>query len=171
MIELYLLRLIHVLGGIFWVGAALLNFLWIGPALAQAGPAAGQIMETLRRRKLFVVLPTVALLTILSGLRLMQLMSNDFSAAYFATGRGMTFATGAGAALLAFLLGLGVAMPAQKRMGVLGASLALTTDESARAAGAAEMARLRRRMAVVGPIVTGLLLLAAGAMAVGRYVR
>ncbi|HUF12664.1 MAG TPA: hypothetical protein VMN78_06175 [Longimicrobiales bacterium] len=170
MTEFFVLRLVHVVGGMFWVGAGLFNFVWLGPALAQAGPAAGAIMLSLRRRRLFVVLPTVALLTILSGLRLMQLTSNDFSAAYFRTGPGATFSAAGAAAILAFLLGLTLAMPAQKRMAALGASLASAADEAARAAPRAEMARLQRRMGVLGPVVTALLVIAAVGMAVARYV-
>ena len=81
--ELIVLRLIHVLGGIFWVGSALFTAIYLVPSLAQAGPAAGQVMGALQRRRLFIVLPTVAVLTVLSGIRLMQLTSDGFSAAYF----------------------------------------------------------------------------------------
>ena len=170
MTEFIVLRLVHVVGGLFWVGAGLFNFLWLAPAMMQAGPAAAPIMATLQRRRLFVVLPTVALLTILSGLRLMQLMSNGFSAAYFQTGPGATFGAAGGAAILAFLLGITVALPTQKRMGALGAALAQATDDAAREATRAEMGRLQRRLAVLGPVVTGLLVLAAAGMAVARYV-
>lgn len=168
--EIIVLRLIHVLGGVFWVGGALLNFLFVVPAITAAGPAAaGPIMAGFKQRRVHIVMPTVALLTLLSGLRLMMIQSGGFDAAYFSTGLGMAFATGGVLATLAFLIGVSVAMPAQKRMGALGPTLA-TGDESARAAAQAEMARLQGRLRTVGPIVTVLLVLSAVAMAVARYV-
>ena len=170
MTEFLILRLVHVLGGVFWVGAALFNFIWLGPAMAQAGSAAAPIMGYFRRRRLFVVLPTIALLTILSGLRLMQLTSGGFDPDWFRTGRGATFGAAGAAAILAWLIGMLVAMPAQKRMGALAATLAASPDDAARAAASAQMTRIQRRMAVVGPVVTALLILAAAGMAVARYV-
>ena len=170
MTELIVLRLIHVVGGVFWVGGALLNFLFIAPALAAAGPAAGPVMAGLRQRRLFVVLPTVAVLTILSGLRLMMITSNGFEAPYFESGVGATFALGGAAAIVAFALGLAFGLPAQKRMAVLGPQIAAATDDATRSAAQAEMARLQGRMRIIGPIVTVLLLGAAVSMAIARYV-
>ena len=169
MSELIVLRLIHVVGGIFWVGAGLFNFIYLMPALAAAGPAAGPIMGVMERRKLFVVLPTVAVLTILSGLRLLWLTSG-FTPAYFESGPGMTFSAAGGAAILAFLIGITLAMPAQKRMATLGPAIASATDDAARSAAQAEMARLQARTATVGKVVTLLLVIAAIGMAIARYV-
>ena len=168
--EILVLRLVHVVGGIFWVGAGLLNFLYIAPALTAVGPAAaGPVMQTLRRRRLFVVLPTVAVLTLLSGLRLMMIQSGGFDAAYFRTGFGATLSAGGAAAIVAFLVGIAFAMPAQRRMAAIGPQLA-GADETTRAALRSEMARLQSRLRVVGPLVTVLLVLAAVAMALARYV-
>lgn len=169
MAELILLRLVHVLGGIFWVGAGLFNLVFLGPAMAAAGPAAGPMMEVFRRRRMFVVMPTVALLTILSGLRLMMIASGNFSAAYFTTGAGRAFAFGGACAIVVFVVGLGLAMPMQKRLGTLGPLIAAASDESTRAHLQAEAARLQGRMRVVGPVTTTLLVLAAVSMAVARY--
>ena len=167
--EIIALRLIHVLGGIFWVGAGLMNFLFLAPAMMAAGHAAAPVMQSMRRRRLFVVMPTVAVLTILSGLRLIMIQSNGFEAAYFHTSYGATFALGGAAAILAFLLGLGFAMPAQRRMAALGPQID-AADEATRPALQAEMARLQARLRIIGPVVTLLLVAAAIAMAVARYV-
>ena len=170
MTEIIALRLIHVLGGVFWVGAALLNFLFIAPAFAGAGPAAaGPVMEGLRKRRLFAVMPAVAVITLLSGLRLMMIQSGGFDAAYFETSIGATFAAGGAAAIVAFLIGVVFAMPAQKRMAALGPQIAAAPDEATRSARQAEMARLQGRLRLMGPIVVVLLVFAAGAMAIARY--
>ena len=57
--EIIILRLVHVLGGLIWVGAGVFNVLFVGPALARSGPAAGSVMAEMRRRGMFVFLPIV----------------------------------------------------------------------------------------------------------------
>jgi uncharacterized membrane protein len=167
--ELLVLRLVHVLGGIFWVGSGLFTALFLVPALAGVGPAAGQVMGGLQRRRLFTVLPVVALLTIASGLRLMWIGSGGFDAAYFASAPGGTFAASGLAAIAAFLLSLLVSRPAAVRAAGLGAAIAAAPDEARRAALAAQLERTRRRGGLASNAGALLLVLAAGGMAVARY--
>ena len=126
-------------------------------------------MAGLQKRRLFTLLPIVALLTILSGLRLLWIVSVGFSDAYLSTATGRTFSAGAGAALVAFLLSLLVSRPGFVRIGRLGASLATATDETTRQRVSGEMQRLSRRVAIANGLVAALLLLAAAAMATARY--
>ena len=90
--ELLVLRLVHIVGGMIWVGTGVFNSFFLMPTLAQAGPAAGQVIAGLQKRRLFTFLPVVALLTILSGVRLMQITSAGFSPAWFASTPGRTYA-------------------------------------------------------------------------------
>src|SRR5215208_45998 len=110
-VELFVLRLIHVLGGIFWVGSALFTTLFLGPALATSGANVAQIIAALQKRRLMTFLPLAAVLTIASGLRLLWITSAGFSSAYLATTTGRTFAAAGAAAVVAFLLSLFVARP------------------------------------------------------------
>jgi uncharacterized membrane protein len=167
--ELLILRLVHVLGGLFWVGSGLFTTFYLMPALASAGPAAGQVMAGLQKRRLFTVLPLVALLTILSGLRLMWITSAGFSSAYLDSANGRTLIAGGVAAIAAFVLSLLVARPAAVRSAALGASLAGMPEGEARAAAANELAALRRRTTIASHTAVALLLLAASSMAVARY--
>ncbi len=166
--ELIVLRLIHVLGGIFWVGSALFTAIYLVPSLAQAGPAAGQVMGALQRRRLFIVLPTVAVLTVLSGIRLMQLTSDGFSAAYFNSGGGRVFAWGGTFAIAAFVLGMTVARPAGVKLGRL-STMPPAADPAEQARRLAERAQVARIVSLAGAVNVVLLLAAAGAMAVARY--
>src|SRR6185295_3138314 len=100
---------------------------------------------------LFTVLPTVAVLTILTGLRLIWLDSGGFSSQYFATMTGRTFGSAGVAAILAFLLSLIVTRPKSERAGRLGASIATAPAEQ-RPALTAEVARLRRQAGIAGNI-------------------
>jgi uncharacterized membrane protein len=166
-VEIIVLRLIHVLGGAFWVGSALFSSFFLVPALATTGPSAGAVFAALQRRRMFVVLPIVALLTILSGVRLMMIVSGG-SPAYFASAMGRTLSTAATAAIVAFLSSVLIARPAAVRSAQLGVSLA-TAAETERAAINAELARLRKRGGVASSVSTVSLLLAAAGMAVARY--
>ena len=72
--ELIFLRLVHILGATFWLGSGLFTTFFLVPALGQVGPAgAGPVMGALKQRGLFTVLPVMALLTILSGARLLHI--------------------------------------------------------------------------------------------------
>jgi hypothetical protein len=124
----------------------------------------------MQRRRLFTVLPSVALLTILSGLRLMWITSAGFSAAYFATARGVTFGVSGAAAIIAFCIGVFIQRPTGMRIGEVQQAMAKTTDDRARAEMSAQLDRLQRRSATVGWFFLALLMVAAVGMAVGRYV-
>jgi uncharacterized membrane protein len=167
--ELITLRLVHILCGIFWVGSGLFTSLFLLPALAGSRSAMGPVMAGLQRRRLFTVLPTVGLLTIASGLRLMWITSGGFDAAYFAAPSGRAFALAGTAATLGFLVGLLLARPAAGRAGRLGAELATAADEATRARLTVELGRMRQRAGVANGFAIALLVLAAAGMAVARY--
>lgn len=167
--EILLLRIVHVLGGIFWVGSALFTGFFLIPALGSAGPAAGAVMGGLQKRRLFTILPVVAVLTILSGVRLMQITSAGFSPEYFASGSGRMFAWGGVLAIAGFAFGMVVNRPLAARLGRLGA-LPPPAGPEEQAARNAERQRLQRRAAASGLVNVGILLAAALAMATARYV-
>ena len=167
--ELVVLRLIHVLGGIFWVGSALFTAFFLVPALMTAGPAGGAIMGALQQRRLFTILPIVALATILSGARLMWIASGGFRAEYFESRSGATYAIAAAASVTAFLLSLAISRPMAMRGAKLAGEMAQTSEGEPRVRLAAELARVRRRGAIATTIGVSLLVIAAAGMAVARY--
>jgi hypothetical protein len=168
--ELLTLRLIHILSGIFWVGSLMFTSFFLVPVIRSSPAVAGQVMAGLQKRRLFILLPVMALFTIASGLRLLAIASIGFSSAYFSTPTGRTFATSAVAATIAFLLSVFVSRPGFVRIGRLGASLAAAPDDTARQLIAAEMERLTRRVAISNAFVVVLLLAASAGMAIARYV-
>ncbi len=165
--ELLVLRVVHILGAIFWLGSGLFTTFFLMPSLATAGPAAGQIMVSLTKRRLFVILPTVAILTMLSGLRLMMITSAGFDGTYFQRATGKTFAVAGIGAVVAFLLSLIVARPAAVKMGALSQQAA--TDAANRDRLMAEISALKNRVQTSSVIAMTLLVLAAIGMAVARY--
>jgi len=166
--ELLLLRLIHILGGVFWLGGGVYSTLFLVPALATSGVNAGRVFAALQQRRLFTILPLVALLTIASGLRLIWIDSGGFVARYFASATGAMFGGSGAAAILAFVLSLAIARPLAARAGRLEASLA-AAPEARRAGLASELTTLRRRGAVIGNVAMMLLILGGAGMAVARY--
>ena len=117
--EILVLRLIHILSGIAWVGSGIFTSFFLVPALSSSPAVMGQVMAALQRRRMFIILPTVATLTILSGLRLLWIASGGFAPSYFATGTGRTFALSGLAAIVAYVLAFGVARPLAVRMGAI----------------------------------------------------
>ncbi|MHB1312917.1 MAG: hypothetical protein ACYC3L_12950 [Gemmatimonadaceae bacterium] len=166
--ELLLLRLIHILGGVFWLGSGVFTTLFLAPALATPGVNAGRVFAALQQRRLFTVVPLVAVLTIASGLRLIWIDSGGLDARYFASATGATLGGSGAAAMVAFFLSLAIARPSAARAGRLEASLA-TAPEASRAGLASEITALRRRGVVAGNIAMLLLIAGGAGMAVARY--
>jgi len=166
-VELMVLRFIHVVGGVFWVGAALFNAFFLLPTLKETGPAAAQVMMGLQKRKMMVWLPVTGILVILAGIRLMMIQSNNFDRGYFQSGPGKGFALGGIFAVTALLIGIVVARPSMGKVANL-QSIAVS-DEINREKIKQEIAALQRRVAMSSTAATWLLLLAAIMMAISRY--
>jgi len=165
--ELYFLRIVHIVGGIFWVGGATTVAFFVFPSVAEAGPAGGAIMQGLAKRKYMVVVPVSALLTMLAGLRLMARVSGGFSSAYFSTPSGMTFGISAVIVFLAFGHGMATARPLANRSAQIAGLMADPTSD--KAALGAEMKQVQAKLGSSLKITSVLLLIAAAGMALGRY--
>lgn len=156
--ELIVLRLLHVVLGVYWVGTVVFLAVFLEPSIRGAGPAGGQVMQGLAGRHFMEIMPAVALLAVLSGLRLFAL--DAAGAPDFMRSRGgMAFTTGAVAALIGFGIGVFVMRPAIKR------AMAIGPDPARQA----EAQVFRRRAALAGRVVAALLTIAAGAMSIARY--
>jgi uncharacterized membrane protein len=166
--EVVVLRLIHVLGGIIWVGGMTVMAFFVMPVLSGLGPGAGPVMAGLNQKKFPVIMPIIALVTILSGLRLLMIDSANFQGAYFQSPVGRTFATAGGLAILAFLFGVIVVRPVMVKSMAIGQRMA-SADAAERGKLEQEMVGLRKRGATANTIIFIMLLIAAIGMAVARY--
>ncbi len=61
------LRFSHVFFGALWVGMMAFQTFFLMPALAEVGPDSGKFMAALMRRRTPVILPIVALITLVRG--------------------------------------------------------------------------------------------------------
>lgn len=155
------LRFSHVFFGALWVGMMAFQVVFLMPALSEAGPDAGKVMAALVKRRIPVYLPIFAMITLISGFWLYQRLAGSAPGTFMKTPMGLAFGLGGAVALLAFVLGIVVMRPAMLRS----TQLAQSRDP----AHGPEIQRLRALGAVVGNVVTVMLLFTLAAMAVARY--
>jgi uncharacterized membrane protein len=163
------LRLFHILAGLFWVGAMVVLTAFLAPAVRVLGPDAGKVMiELMLKRKLRVWLTSAMGLTVLSGILMMWRLDVVTHHAWIRTASGKTLVFGALAALIAGIAGGAVAGPANQRVATLGQSIGAAGGRPT-AEQQTEMARLQKRAGLGMRLTVIFVLVAAGAMAVARY--
>ena len=163
------LRVLHIVGGIIWVGSSIFSTLFLGPAIQDAGPDGAKVAAGLQRRGMMTFMPLVAIATILSGLWLYWRDSGGFHAGYMSSPIGFTYGLGGALAIAVFVVGITVGVPAMRRAGALQKTLG-SLPESERAARIAEIGRLQARAGGIARGASVVLLGAAVAMAIARYV-
>jgi uncharacterized membrane protein len=166
---LIIARILHVLSGIMWVGVMVFNGRFLGPALEDVGPDAGKVMAALAKRGFLNFMPAVGAVSILSGAYLYWHASVHFEPDYMKSGTGMTFGIGATLAILAYIIGMVYVRPAIKTSLAIGPQMAAAT-ESERQGMMAQMQAARRKSKSGGHMVGVLVVLAAVAMSIARYV-
>ena len=165
---LIVLRIVHVVGGVFWAGAILFVVHFLEPAVRDAGPDGAKVMQALGKRRYLEVVPTVAALTLLSGYGLYWRLFGSVFPGPGASGPELALALGGFASLVAFVIGVTLLRPSALRIGTLGVELAQAPAER-QAALQEEIGGLRLRMRKSGRWVARLLGIAILSMAVGRY--
>jgi hypothetical protein len=93
---LIVVRLLHVVLGVVWVGAVTLVAFFVVPAIIAAGPAGGAVMRQLAEvRRMSLWLMAASAVTLLSGIGLYWHASNGFrSVQWLGSGPGRTFGLG-----------------------------------------------------------------------------
>lgn len=168
-ILIVLLRLIHIVAGAFWSGAAVAYFLFFGPTAKGLGPAGPQFMQALVGKQRYPVFMNVAsMLTILAGLALYWFSSGGLTVAWLISGPGLGFTLGSLAALAAFGVGFVGIRPRAERLGALGSAIAAAggppTPEQR-----AELGRLDAEMHAYERWDVILLVVSLALMATARY--
>jgi uncharacterized membrane protein len=164
-----LLRLVHILAGVFWVGVMFIMAGFLIPTVRETGEAGGRFMQHLMlRRRLPVFLGIAMLLTVLSGFTMYGRLVSATNGAWAGTRPGIAYGIGGLAAVLAAVLGMVISGSAGRRMTAIGQSVAKSGGPPS-AEQQAEIARLRGRMSVGAGTAAALLAVSAGAMAIARY--
>ena len=161
-IVLFLLRAIHVVGGVLWVGGVVVVAFFLLPATQSLGPAAQPVMQFIMgRRKLPVYFMVLGILTTLAGLVLMWRNISLTDGLWARSPMGMGISAGAAAAILALIVGMAISAPTAKKLGPPTPGAAPLTDE--------QRGALMKRLALGGRITLVLLSISALFMATARY--
>ncbi|HVH68264.1 MAG TPA: hypothetical protein VM716_10385 [Gemmatimonadales bacterium] len=161
------LRLVHIVAGVVWVGSAVFMTALLLPAARAAGSDGGRFVAGLmgRTRPVFAI---AMLLTVIPGFIMYGRLSAGFNRAWVTSRPGLALATGAVATIAAVLVGALVSAPAGSKMAALRKTLE-THGGVPTEAQTAQLRSLQARAERAGQLAALLLVIAAGTMAVARY--
>jgi len=163
------LRLIHIVVGVYWAGTMFFFVTFLEPSLRSLGPDGGKVMIRFFERGYLRLLPFMAIVTILSGLWLLWIVSGGFDAAWMGSRSGIALSAGGTMAIIGFILGMTIMRPAAERIWTIARRLPQESDEGARNAMTSEMGHLRARTQLGARLVFSVLVVAVGLMAIARY--
>lgn len=163
------LRLIHIIGGVFWVGTAMQIAWFLGPAQHDTGMAGLTFFERLMvNRKLQVYLPVSMIATILAGLIMYARLAMITHGAWASTTNAKVLGFGALCGIIAGGMGASVGRRTGQRMVDVAGEIR-SAGGSPSEAQLAELDSLHNRAASKMKIVAALLVIAVAAMASARY--
>lgn len=135
--------------------------------MRETGNDGGRFIQHLmQQRRLPVFIGIAMLLTILSGLTLYARLAAATHGSWVSTRPGIAYGVGGLAAILGAITGPLISGAAGRRMAVVGQSIGAAGPLPEQQA---EMAQLQSRIALGTRFTSGFLAVAAGAMAIARY--
>jgi hypothetical protein len=162
---IWLLRIIHIVGGVFWVGGTLMMTFFVGPTVGAIGePGQKFIGHLMNQLKFSTRMSIAAGLTVLAGFILYWIDSQGFTSAWMSSGAGRGFGIGAAFALIGFGFGSQIGRTI-KAMAQLGAQMQGNPSPDQ----LTQMQKLQKRQATYSMITTISVLLATVFMAIARY--
>lgn len=168
-IILIALRLIHILAGIFWAGAAVLMAAFLTPALRAVGPDGGKFMQQLvGKQQLSMYISLAAILSTLAGIALYWRASLGFQIAWILAPSGLALTIGAVAGIITWVMGVSGECANCHAHGGVGKRNAVGGPPKPEQL--AEMQKLQTRLGQAGVWGAILLVISAAAMAIARYV-
>jgi uncharacterized membrane protein len=166
---LIVLRILHIVGAVFWGGTVLFLAYYLFPAVIRSGPEGGKIMQAVTgTRKFPIVLTTTGLITVISGFLLIWELSEGFTPSFFYSRYGIAISAGGITATIALLQGFLINKPGVERMQAIGKSAAMrggppTQEELS------EVARIRARVFLSTQWLAIWIIISAVMMSVARY--
>ena len=164
-IVILMLRLVHIFGGVFWVGAALLMSFFISPTAGITAENGQKFMQHLMGRTRFTTMMSAAGgSAVLAGILLYLIDSGGFTSAWMKSGAGIGVGIGGVFGLIGFVFGIMIGSN-NTALSNLGAQIqGQPTPEQL-----AQIAAIRKNLSMVTPIHTWALILATLFMASARY--
>ena len=168
---MFVLRLLHIVSGVLWVGSAFLFIGFIGPSAAEVGPSAGPLLHAaVKKRKVAKVIISLSLVTVVAGWVMWFRNMDQFGSLgdWVSTDFGLVLTIGGVLATVASLEGILLVGRNVERLVDL-------SDEVAASGGPpspeqqSQIQRVGAELEKWGKIDLVLLLLAVAAMATARY--
>lgn len=157
----WLLRIIHIVGGVFWVGGSIVMTYFVGPAVGAMGEAGPKFMADLvNNRKFSNRMAMASGLTLLAGFILYIRGGTALMGTNFGIGLGI----GALFGVISFVFGIMIGRNI-KAMAQLGAQMQGNPSPEQRS----QMQALQKRQGTVSMIATWSAILATVFMAIARY--
>jgi uncharacterized membrane protein len=162
---IWLLRIIHIGAGVFWVGGSLLAIFFLIPGVGATGEAGQRFMGYLvSNKKLSARLSAAAGATVLAGAILYWIDSQGLTSAWMKSGAGIGFTIGAVFGLIGFITGILVGR-GNKTLAEIGAqSQGKPTPEQL-----TRIQAIQKQLATYSKITAPALILAVVFMSVARY--
>lgn len=159
------LRLIHVVGGAFWFGSAMMMSFFVSPTVASTGEAGQKFMGTLvKNGGITKVIASAAGLTVLAGLGLYLIDAGGGSSAWAKSGPGIVFGIGGVFGLIGFIYGMLIGKNINAIVKIGSEAQGKPTPEQIGQIQAAQ-----KQLKFVGPVSAYALILAVLCMSVARY--
>ena len=165
-----LLRIVHIVTGVIWVGSLFVVVVFVQPSAAALGPAGAPFMSELRRRRFVDVVFIDALFTVVAGSLLYWRDWHMYPS--FSDWIGSSFGTALTVGALLAISGLSVAAfatrPTIARLVSLGKQVAESGGKPPPET-AARIGALQHRLVLAERVSFSLVVLAVVAMASARY--
>jgi uncharacterized membrane protein len=159
-----LLRLVHILSGVFWVGGAVISTFFLAPTAAATGEAGQKFMNyLLTQARISVRFMVASFLTVLSGAWLYWLDSGGLTSAWTNSGSGLGFGLGA----IFALIGMGIGSLVGRNAAKLG-KIASAAQGNPTQLQVSEMDAAQKQMSMASRLSTIALILALACMATAR---
>jgi uncharacterized membrane protein len=169
-IYLIVLRLLHIVAGVFWAGTTFFMVSFMYPAIGMAGQGGGDYMRALSQRTRFsAAMSATGLTTTIAGILLYLHQSGYFRSNWMRTGPGIIFAIGGVTGIVAAFIGLVISRAMIVRLSKLGKELQ-AADGPPPPEKLAEVQALQARLMSSTNWIAILLGITVITMAVARYI-
>jgi uncharacterized membrane protein len=165
-----ILRMLHIISGAFWVGAALMLTFFISPTVSATKEAGqGFMRHFMGKTKFNLAMWTSAITTVIAGFALYWIDSNGFTSNWLHSGPGIGFGVAAGFAILGLIVGV-FQNKNSNAMAQLGGQVQAQGSPPS-PEQAAQLQKLGKALATGGTLNATFLVLATIGMAIARYLR
>lgn len=163
-----ILRIIHVLAGIFWVGFAIFNIAFLQPTIRTTGAEGQKTFQYLMRKtKLMSTVYVAATLTTLTGLIQYAIVSH-MQWSFVNSGWGLVITIGSVAGLIAWIIAIHFIRSIFNKIGTLGQEIQ-SHDGAPEPAQLEQMQQLTGRLGQFAKTAVVFMIISVIGMAAARY--